>query len=143
MCADKRQLNALEDEMLHMIQSISGEFSKGIIAYISKYTTVGNILDDEELIHALQAVKQAAVDVKERIANAQESQKMVDTHRQYFQPVCCMCMEVTLCVQKTVLFILDCNQRFNSIFLSIVAERSGPCLSIFSQLVSEDLLYVH
>ena len=91
MCADKRQLNALEDEMLHMIQSISGEFSKGIIAYISKYTTVGNILDDEELIHALQAVKQAAVDVKERIANAQESQKMVDTHRQYFQPVCCMC----------------------------------------------------
>lgn len=70
MCADRRLQNSLEDKILHMIQSISG-----------------NILDNEELIHALKAVKQAAMDANERIANALGSQKMVDMYRQNLQPI--------------------------------------------------------
>ena len=102
--------------------------------------TIGNILDDEELIHAMQAVKQATIGVKERIENAQESQKMIDTQRQYFLPVC-----GHTCVHNAfrVSFILDCIQGFHSVLLSFVAEKSGSCLSIFPPLVFEDLWSVH
>ena len=105
MCADKRQLSSLEDEMLHMVQSISGELMWEKMTQISFNYDVGNILDDEELICALQGVKQVAMGAKERIEDAQESQKMVDSHRQYLQPVCFYLSECVCVHRKEILFV--------------------------------------
>ncbi|XP_074052253.1 dynein axonemal heavy chain 6 isoform X2 [Macrotis lagotis] len=68
--ADKNQLKAIEDKILKML-----------------FTSEGNILDNEELINTLQDSKITSGAIKNRLQEAESTEKMINAAREKYRPV--------------------------------------------------------
>ncbi|XP_062864847.1 dynein axonemal heavy chain 6 isoform X2 [Trichomycterus rosablanca] len=68
--ADRNQLKAIEDRILKLL-----------------FTSEGNILDNQELIHTLQESKVTSEAIKSRLEEAEATEQMIDTAREKYRPV--------------------------------------------------------
>ncbi|KAJ3192063.1 Dynein heavy chain 6, axonemal [Irineochytrium annulatum] len=67
---DKKQLKDIEEKILKLL-----------------FTSQGNILDDEELIQTLNQSKVTSAAIKDRVAQAEQTEKEINTTREKYRPV--------------------------------------------------------
>ncbi len=60
---------------------------KAVPVCLHSPTSSGNLLDNEDLVLALQQTKEVAIEVEERLAKTQLTQEEVHTARRKYQPV--------------------------------------------------------
>ncbi|XP_056619544.1 dynein axonemal heavy chain 6 [Triplophysa dalaica] len=68
--ADRNQLKVTEDRILKLL-----------------FTSEGNILDNEELVHTLQESKVTSQAIKSRLVEAETTEEMINTAREKYRPV--------------------------------------------------------